>query len=100
MRTVTWALAHAGVWAKAHTTWLLLERPADRLFLFLFLNDDSRSDHQHQAARFAADADVAEDAVDVGQLAEQRHAALAAAFAQPLDAAEQHRAAVGHAHRR
>ena len=64
---------------------------------FLFLDDDPRRDHHHQALRFAADADVLEQTVDVRQLAEDRHAELVAAFAQPLDAAQEHRAAVGHA---
>ena len=68
-------------------------------FFFLFLDDDPRRDHHHQALGFAADADVLEQAVDVGKLAQDRHAELVAAFAQALDAAQQHRAAVGHADR-
>ena len=43
---------------------------AQSLF-FLFLDDDPRRDHHHQALRFAADADVLEQAVDVRQLAQE-----------------------------
>ena len=60
---------------------LRLALDAELLF-FLFLDDDSRRDHHHQALGFAADADVLEQAVDVGNLVEQRHAELVAAFAE------------------
>jgi hypothetical protein len=46
------------------------------------------------------DTDVLEQSADVRHFAEHRHAAFVAAFAEPLDAAQQHRTAVRHAHRR
>ena len=67
---------------------------------FLFLDDDPRRDHHHQAVGLAADADVLEQSIDVGHLGEERHAEFIAAFAQPLDAAQEHGSAVGHADRR
>lgn len=65
----------------------LLLRMADNarlLGLFLRVDDDPRGDHDEQALRLAAEADVLEQAVDVGHLAEHRRAELVAAFAERL----------------
>src|SRR5205085_8113981 len=76
-----------------------LRRGDAQPFFFLFLDNDAGGHHHHQALRFAANADVFEQSVDVGELAEDRHAELVAPFAEAFDAAEQHRSAVWHADR-
>ena len=48
--------------------WLRLLRLHAQFLFFLFLDDDSRRDHHHQALGFAADAHVLEQPVDVGIL--------------------------------
>ena len=40
-------------------------------FFFFFLDDDPRRNHHHQAVGFAADADVAEEPIDVRQLSRE-----------------------------
>src|SRR3954463_6854645 len=68
-------------------------------FFFLFLDDDAWGDHHHEAVGFAADGDVLEESIDIRHLRQERHAEFVAAFGEPLDAAEQHGSAVGHADR-
>ena len=69
----------------------------EQFFFFLFLDDDARRHHQHEAVGRAAKADVLEEAVDIRHLREDWHAEFVATFAESLDAAQEHRAAVGHA---
>ena len=74
----------------------LRHRDAHLLFL-LFLDDDAGGDHHHQAGGVTADAGILEQAVDVGDLVEDQHPVFVAVLAEPLDAAQQHGASVGHA---
>src|SRR5439155_12034112 len=67
---------------------------------FLFLNDDAWRDHDHQTLRLAAVADVAEQTVDIRDLAQDRWTELVAGLGERLEAAQQHRAAVRHVHGR
>lgn len=63
-------------------------------FLFFFVNDDSRSHHQHDAGCFATDTRVLKQSADVRNLVEDWHTGHVATFTQSFDSAEKHGAAV------
>src|SRR5439155_25065588 len=72
---------------------------AEHLTLFFFfVDDDARRHHDHEAFRLAAVADVLEQPVDVGNLAQDRRTKFIAALRQALQTAQQHRAAVWYVH--
>src|SRR5579884_4319222 len=76
-------------------SWYRRDLAGEDPFLFL-VDDDARRHHDHQALRLAAIADVLEEAADVWDLTEDRRTELVAAFRERFQAAQEHRAAVGH----
>ena len=77
----------------------VLLRQCDAEFLFfLFLDNDARRNHHHEAGSFSTNTDVTEKTVDVWKFAQHRHALLIATFAECFDTTEQNRSAIGHAH--
>src|SRR6202008_685936 len=73
---------------------------AEEDLLFLLVDDDARRHHDEQTLRFAAIRGVAEKPVDVRNFVQDGRPGLVAAFRKCLEAAQQDRAAVGHADRR